>query len=74
MVKRFGFIILGIIFLPLLWLQSFRPINVTLYVGVIIGYGFLLFFLRIITPTEVGTLQRIFRSREWAIHLINKKA
>jgi hypothetical protein len=33
-------IILGIIFLPLLWLQSSWPVHVILYGGFIIGYGF----------------------------------
>jgi O-antigen/teichoic acid export membrane protein len=55
---------LGFLFLPLVWLKSSWLINVTLYGGFIIGYGFLLFFLRIVTPTEVVTLRRIFRSRE----------
>jgi PST family polysaccharide transporter len=55
---------LGLLFLPLVWWKSSWLINVTLYGGFIIGYGFLLFFLRIVTPTEVVTLRRIFRSRE----------
>ena len=42
-------IILGIIFLLLLCLKSSWPVHVILYGGFLIGYGFLLSFLRIVT-------------------------
>jgi O-antigen/teichoic acid export membrane protein len=56
-------IALGFIFLPLLWLQSSWPVNVTLYGVFLIGYGSLLFFLQIVTPAEVVAVWRAFGSK-----------
>jgi O-antigen/teichoic acid export membrane protein len=56
-------IVLGLIFLPLLWLQSSWSINVLLYSVFVIGYSTLLLLLRFVTLSEVVAVWRAFRSK-----------
>jgi hypothetical protein len=56
-------IALGLIFLPLLWLQSSWPVNVLLYVVFVISYSILLLLLRFITLSEIGAVWQVFRSK-----------
>jgi hypothetical protein len=51
-------IVLGLPFLPLLWLQSSWIINCALYSIFVVGYVSLLLFLRIITLEELKTVWR----------------
>ena len=53
----------GLIFLPLLWLQSTWLINALLYVVFVAGYCVILLLLRIVTLSEVTVLGRAFRSK-----------
>lgn len=47
---------LGALFLPLLWFRSTLPINIVLFSFFLIGYMVILFFLRIITWSEIRAL------------------
>jgi len=58
----------GLIFLPLLWLQSSWLINALLYVVFVAGYCVILLLLRIVTLSEVTVLGRAFRSKNAAFN------
>jgi PST family polysaccharide transporter len=61
--KWASIIVLGFIFLPLLWLQSSWRINALLYLVFIGGYFSLLVLFRVIKSSEVTALGRAFRSK-----------
>jgi hypothetical protein len=56
-------IALGLIFLPLLWLQSSWSVNIILYGIFVIGYSILLLLLRFITLSEMVAVWRAFHSK-----------
>jgi O-antigen/teichoic acid export membrane protein len=66
--KWVSIIVLGFIFLPLLWLQSSWPINALLYAVFGVGYCGLLFLLRIFTFSEAVAIGRAFRSKNRILH------
>jgi O-antigen/teichoic acid export membrane protein len=55
--------VLGLIFLPLLWLRSSWSVNALLYGVFVIGYSTLLLLLRFITPSDMANVWRAFRSK-----------
>jgi len=61
-------IVLGLIFLPLLWWQSSWSINVLLYGIFVIGYCTLLLLLRFMTLSEMVAVWRAFRSKSEIIN------
>jgi len=61
--KCASMIVSGLIFLPLLWLQSSWIINALLYVVFVAGYSVILVLLRIATLSEVTVLGRAFCSK-----------
>ncbi len=54
---------LGVLFLPLAWLRSSWMVNAALCSGAVIGYGGLLFLLRVVTPGEIAALWQAVRPR-----------
>jgi hypothetical protein len=60
-------IALGLIFLPLLWLQSSWSVNIILYGIFVIGYSALLLLLRVVTFSELYALGQVFRSKSGMI-------
>jgi O-antigen/teichoic acid export membrane protein len=61
--KWASIIALGFIFLPLRWLQSSWPINLSLYGFFLVGYPALLLLLRFFTVPEAVAVGRAFRSK-----------
>lgn len=53
----------AIVFLPLVWLRGSLPINVALYFVFAIGYGVLLFRLRILSTDQFLALRSVFAGR-----------
>ena len=56
-------IALGLLFLPLVWLQSSWTINVVLYGVFVIGYCTSLLLFRLITRSELVAVAQAFRSK-----------
>jgi O-antigen/teichoic acid export membrane protein len=52
-------LVLGGLFLPLVWLRSSWELNLLLYGIFLGGYGGLLFLTRVITPGEIGAIWRV---------------
>jgi hypothetical protein len=52
---------LGAIFLPLGLLRSSPAVNALLFVLFVVGYGGLLFSLRLVTPDELGVMWKAVR-------------
>jgi O-antigen/teichoic acid export membrane protein len=52
-------VVLGGLFLPLVWLRASWGLNLALYSILLCGYGGLLFLTRVITPGEMGAIWRV---------------
>jgi O-antigen/teichoic acid export membrane protein len=61
-------IALGLLFLPLAWLRSSWSINLILYGIFVMGYCFLLLFLKFVKLSEVVAVWRAFRSKSGVLN------
>jgi O-antigen/teichoic acid export membrane protein len=54
-------IVIGGLFVPLIWLRSSWPVNIALYGAFVVGYGSLLLRLRIIRLDEFAALRKVLQ-------------
>jgi O-antigen/teichoic acid export membrane protein len=60
--RRWAWVVgLGAIFLPLALLRSSPAVDAVLFGAFVVGYGSLLFLLRLVTPDELGVMWRAVR-------------